>query len=339
MGPENGNQTFDEQTMRRLAQLADGTLSGPERADLEAEVAASPTLGAALERQRAGASALRGLDLQASPALRERIAAPSARSSRPARRRRFAIPAALAGAAAAALAAVLLLPAGGGNPTVVEAARLSTQPPAESVAVDSSNSKLLAADVEGVPFPNWRGEFGWQAGRRALGSARRPDRPDRLLRARRQARRLHDRLGRGNPRPAGLASGDEERRPPAFACRGRAPGRDLVARRPDLRALERGRRRPEADRARNMEGRRSGAVLSAMLVQGDGRRLDPETAGDHIDTLFRAACALCGSRQLAEDLVQETYVKVLARPRFLRRDDDLGYLIKALAEHLVQPPP
>ena len=67
-----------------------------------------------------------------------------------------------------------------------------------------------------------------------------------------------------------------------------------------------------------------------MLVQGEGRRLDPETAGDHIDTLFRAACALCGSRQIAEDLVQETYVKVLARPRFLRRDDDLGYLIKAL---------
>jgi len=67
-----------------------------------------------------------------------------------------------------------------------------------------------------------------------------------------------------------------------------------------------------------------------MLVQGERRRLDPETAGDHIDTLFRAACALCGSRQLAEELVQETYVKVLARPRFLRRGDDLAYLIKAL---------
>jgi RNA polymerase sigma-70 factor (ECF subfamily) len=39
---------------------------------------------------------------------------------------------------------------------------------------------------------------------------------------------------------------------------------------------------------------------------------------------------MCGSRQLAEDLVQETYVKVLSRPRLLRRDDDLGYLIKAL---------
>jgi len=67
-----------------------------------------------------------------------------------------------------------------------------------------------------------------------------------------------------------------------------------------------------------------------MLVQGEVRRLDPERSGDHIDALFRAACAMCGSRQLAEDLVQETYVKVLSRPRLLRRDDDLGYLIKAL---------
>jgi RNA polymerase sigma-70 factor, ECF subfamily len=39
---------------------------------------------------------------------------------------------------------------------------------------------------------------------------------------------------------------------------------------------------------------------------------------------------MCGSRDLAEDLVQETYAKVLSRPRFLRRDDDLGYLVKAL---------
>jgi RNA polymerase sigma-70 factor (ECF subfamily) len=60
------------------------------------------------------------------------------------------------------------------------------------------------------------------------------------------------------------------------------------------------------------------------------RRLDPERSGDHIDALFRAACAMCGSRQLAEDLVQETYAKVLSRPRLLRKDDDLGYLIKAL---------
>jgi RNA polymerase sigma-70 factor (ECF subfamily) len=65
-------------------------------------------------------------------------------------------------------------------------------------------------------------------------------------------------------------------------------------------------------------------------VKGEERRLDPETAGDHIDRLFRVAWAMCGSRDLAEDLVQETYVKVLSRPRFLRREDDLGYLVKAL---------
>jgi len=60
------------------------------------------------------------------------------------------------------------------------------------------------------------------------------------------------------------------------------------------------------------------------------RKLDPEGAGDYIDALFRAAWAMSGSRQIAEDLVQETYVKVLSRPRLLRRDDDLGYLVKAL---------
>jgi RNA polymerase sigma-70 factor (ECF subfamily) len=59
-------------------------------------------------------------------------------------------------------------------------------------------------------------------------------------------------------------------------------------------------------------------------------QLDPERAADHLDRLYRAAIALCGSAQTAEDLVQETYLKVLARPRLLRHDDDLGYLLKAL---------
>jgi len=60
------------------------------------------------------------------------------------------------------------------------------------------------------------------------------------------------------------------------------------------------------------------------------RPLDPARLGDHIDRLYRAAWALCGSRQDAEDLVQETYARVLARPRLLRRDDDLAYLLRAL---------
>jgi RNA polymerase sigma-70 factor, ECF subfamily len=58
--------------------------------------------------------------------------------------------------------------------------------------------------------------------------------------------------------------------------------------------------------------------------------LDPDHAGDHIDRLYRAAWALCGSREDAEDLVQETYARVLAKPRLLRKEDDLGYLLRAL---------
>jgi RNA polymerase sigma-70 factor, ECF subfamily len=60
------------------------------------------------------------------------------------------------------------------------------------------------------------------------------------------------------------------------------------------------------------------------------RPLDPARLGDHLDRLYRAAWALCGSRDDAEDLVQETFARVLARPRLLRREDDLGYLLRAL---------
>jgi RNA polymerase sigma-70 factor (ECF subfamily) len=58
--------------------------------------------------------------------------------------------------------------------------------------------------------------------------------------------------------------------------------------------------------------------------------LDPATLGDHFDRLYRAAWALCGSREDAEDLVQETYTRVLARPRIVRGDDDVGYLVRVL---------
>jgi RNA polymerase sigma-70 factor (ECF subfamily) len=58
--------------------------------------------------------------------------------------------------------------------------------------------------------------------------------------------------------------------------------------------------------------------------------LDPERLGDHVDRLFRAAWALSGSREDAEDLVQETYERVLRKRRLLRNDDDLGYLLRVL---------
>ena len=59
-------------------------------------------------------------------------------------------------------------------------------------------------------------------------------------------------------------------------------------------------------------------------------QLDPEGLGDHVDRLYRAAWALCGSREEAEDLVQDTFARVLARPRIVRGDDDLGYLLRVL---------
>jgi RNA polymerase sigma-70 factor (ECF subfamily) len=39
---------------------------------------------------------------------------------------------------------------------------------------------------------------------------------------------------------------------------------------------------------------------------------------------------MAGSRHDAEDLVQETFARVLARPRLVRRQDDPRYLIRAL---------
>ena len=59
-------------------------------------------------------------------------------------------------------------------------------------------------------------------------------------------------------------------------------------------------------------------------------RLDPDRLSDYIDPLYRAAWALCGSRYDAEDLVQETFAKVLKRPRLLRNGNDVGYLLRAL---------
>jgi RNA polymerase sigma-70 factor, ECF subfamily len=63
---------------------------------------------------------------------------------------------------------------------------------------------------------------------------------------------------------------------------------------------------------------------------GSPRQLDPQALGDHIDRLYRAARGLCGSREEAEDLVQETFALVLQKPRLLRSDDDLGYLLRVL---------
>jgi RNA polymerase sigma-70 factor (ECF subfamily) len=61
------------------------------------------------------------------------------------------------------------------------------------------------------------------------------------------------------------------------------------------------------------------------------RLLDPRSLTRHTNRLYRAAWALCGSREDAEDLVQETFVRVLARPRLLRDEEaELAYLLRVL---------
>jgi RNA polymerase sigma-70 factor (ECF subfamily) len=60
------------------------------------------------------------------------------------------------------------------------------------------------------------------------------------------------------------------------------------------------------------------------------RALDPQSLTQHVDRLYRAAWALCGSREDAEDLVQDTFTRVLSKRRMLRGEDDLAYLMSVL---------
>jgi RNA polymerase sigma-70 factor (ECF subfamily) len=66
-------------------------------------------------------------------------------------------------------------------------------------------------------------------------------------------------------------------------------------------------------------------------VRTEHRRLAREQLPEYSVRLFHAAYALCGSREDAEDLVQETYVRVLRRPRWLRQyGGELAYLTRVM---------
>jgi RNA polymerase sigma-70 factor, ECF subfamily len=65
------------------------------------------------------------------------------------------------------------------------------------------------------------------------------------------------------------------------------------------------------------------------------RRLDPDQVAELLPSLYRAARAWTRSREDAEDLVQETAARVLGRPRILRGQDELGYMLRALRNTLI----
>ena len=75
--------------------------------------------------------------------------------------------------------------------------------------------------------------------------------------------------------------------------------------------------------------------MRGLKPLSDSRRtmsstLDPERAAAHLPRLFRLAWSICGSRHLAEELTQETYARVLARPRRLRGVGEFAYLATTL---------
>ena len=66
------------------------------------------------------------------------------------------------------------------------------------------------------------------------------------------------------------------------------------------------------------------------IAPHSSRRLRESRLTDYIDRLLKAACAMAGSRHDTEDLVQETFARVLARPRLFRHQDDPRSFVRAL---------
>jgi RNA polymerase sigma-70 factor, ECF subfamily len=63
--------------------------------------------------------------------------------------------------------------------------------------------------------------------------------------------------------------------------------------------------------------------------------LSPQALPAHIDALTRAARAMTGSREDADDLVQDTLLRVLARERAIEVDAPGAYLHQALRNQYV----
>ena len=161
----------DDSKLAELSALADGTLEPARRAEVKAQIAASPELHALYERERRAVELLRDSAVRerAPAGLRARIEAGRRRTTRAPRR--VAYGGALAAAlAAAALALVLNLPAGTpGAPSVSQAAALALLGPTAAAPASDPNAPAarLNQEIEDVYFPNWSARFGWEAvGRR-----------------------------------------------------------------------------------------------------------------------------------------------------------------------------
>jgi hypothetical protein len=119
------------------------------------------------EREMYVAGLLRDHGPLAPPGLRARIDAELERADE---RRRLRLPvlgvAIGGGIATLIIALALFLPTvlGGDDPTAIGAHQLGAAGPAEPApATRPGSPELLAADLDGLPFPRWEPEFGWRA--------------------------------------------------------------------------------------------------------------------------------------------------------------------------------
>jgi hypothetical protein len=145
---------LDKQPLRRrdealLVQLADGALTGAARRRAEARLQTIPDADRRIERQRRVAHALGAGDERPAP------------QPAPAPAPRPALRLALAGALATVLALLVVLASQGGDPTVERAASISQLP--ATARAPTASGPVLRAEVDGVAFPDWGPEFGWNA--------------------------------------------------------------------------------------------------------------------------------------------------------------------------------
>ena len=161
--PRDPHDSLSERDRRDITALADGALSDRRRAAVEARIAVSPELRETVKRQRRAITALRAVEAPVPTAVRDAIAAEMP-APRPRRLPRLAWAGAAAATVAAVAVAVIVLAGGGAAPTVDEAAGLAALQPTEPAPEPRPDQPtLLAAEAEGLAYPNWSGEFGWKA--------------------------------------------------------------------------------------------------------------------------------------------------------------------------------
>ena len=141
-------EQLDKRDQAVLVQLADGALTGAAKRRAEARLRALPAGDQLIERQRRVAHAL--------SAGAERPVAHTTRGSPLPALRVVA-----AGAVAAVLALLVVLTPQGADPTAEHAADIALLPATEP-APDASGP-VLRTEVDGVRFPDWGQEVGWQA--------------------------------------------------------------------------------------------------------------------------------------------------------------------------------